>query len=415
MQRKKRRLLYPALLLGALGYWIFIKSPSGDFPILRGEITKEVLARALEASIHQSRFPEQIEFPSAAHGKAFPVYTLEPSLQTSMERTLKQYSPDYGAFVAMDARTGKILTLASFSKRSNDIGNLALLASFPAASIFKLVTAAAAIDQNKADPSTVISFNGANHTLYKRNVIQNEITRWTRRMTLKEAFGRSVNTVFGKVGLMLKPDNLEDYAHRFQFNQTISVDLPLQPGTFILNPENQFNIAEAASGYSRLAMMSPLQGAMMASAIVNEGTMMEPYVIESLKDEYHEVIYRAVEKPVAVVVSKASARQLRELMRETVQSGTSRRTFRDFSRKNKRFQLEIGGKTGSLSGNYPKGKYDWFVGYATDGSQRIAMAALTINEDTWRVKASHLSRLFIENYFRLLNSPTLAARQIATD
>jgi len=63
----------------------------------------------------------------------------------------------------------------------------------------------------------------------------------------------------------------------------------------------------------------------------------------------------------------------------------------------------MGGKTGHLTGLSPKGNYDWFVGYATDGKKQVALAALTINEENWRVKASYLGRQFIESYFKKIN------------
>jgi beta-lactamase class D len=63
-------------------------------------------------------------------------------------------------------------------------------------------------------------------------------------------------------------------------------------------------------------------------------------------------------------------------------------------------EMEMGGKTGSLRGLSPKGKCDWFVGYVRGEKSRIAVAALTVNEDKWRVKASYLARMFIEEYFK---------------
>jgi beta-lactamase class D len=60
----------------------------------------------------------------------------------------------------------------------------------------------------------------------------------------------------------------------------------------------------------------------------------------------------------------------------------------------------VGGKTGSLTGLDPEGKYDWFVGFASHGDQRIAVAALTIHRKLWRVKSSYLARKAIENYFK---------------
>jgi beta-lactamase class D len=63
-------------------------------------------------------------------------------------------------------------------------------------------------------------------------------------------------------------------------------------------------------------------------------------------------------------------------------------------------EIEVGGKTGSLTGTNPPGKVDWFVGYAEAGNQRIAICALTINEKNWRVKSSYMARVAIEQWFR---------------
>lgn len=128
--------------------------------------------------------------------------------------------------------------------------------------------------------------------------------------------------------------------------------------------------------------------------------MMEPYLVEALRTPQGETTYRAEIKALGQVMNAETARNLRELMRETVVRGTSQRSFRDLLRKKKAQQIEMGGKTGHLTGLSPKGNYDWFVGYATDGKKQIALAALTINEENWRVKASYLARQFIESYYK---------------
>ena len=69
-------------------------------------------------------------------------------------------------------------------------------------------------------------------------------------------------------------------------------------------------------------------------------------------------------------------------------------------RKRKFDDVEMGGKTGSLTGTNPKGKCDWFVGYARYGKHRIAVAALTVNEKKWRVKSSALASEFLAGYIR---------------
>ena len=373
-------------------------------------ITKYNIAKALEKHIQTNTFPAEVEVTKEGITKSFqPTYTLNLDLQSKMQKMLLQYKPDFGAFVAIDAKTGRILTAVSFSREQTEFGNILMRASFPAASVFKVVTAAAAIDQKVAEPSTIVPYNGANHTLYRRNVLKNDVNKWTRHISLREAFAKSINSVFGKVGIFfLKPDILEDYAVRFQFNREIPLDLPVQPGSFVLERDDNWKIAEAASGYNRVALMSPIQGALIAASIANDGVMMEPYVVESLDEKEQGQIYKVDPSVLSMVVSSQSAEKLRSMMTDTVKMGTSSKTFRGFNKKKKIVDVEVGGKTGHLSGNYPRGQYDWFVGYGKSEEDTIAVAALTINEENWRVKSGLLARVFFETYFQ---KPHLQAQQ----
>jgi cell division protein FtsI/penicillin-binding protein 2 len=366
-------------------------------------LTKEKIAAAFDGPLNSNQFPETLDIPIDGNTvkKVQVKYTLDAGAQAHMEKLIAQYKPDYGAFVALDATTGRILSLVSYTRKPSDVGNLTLRSTFPAASVFKIVTATAAIDQKKMSPDSVIPFTGGLHTLYRRNVSQYEHAR-SKRMTLREAFAKSVNTVFAKIGLfILNPFQLIDYANRFQFNQSIAADVPVQPGRFVLAENDRWAVAEAASGFDKMILMSPVQGALISASVVNDGTMMAPHVVDSLTSpDGGAPLYTAEPQVTAHPMAPSTASELRALMRETVSHGTSRRSFRDFYRRKISKNVEVGGKTGHLTGIYPKGRYDWFVGYALSENRKIAVAALTINEELWRVKSSHLAKSFIENYFK---------------
>jgi cell division protein FtsI/penicillin-binding protein 2 len=362
-------------------------------------INKEFIAAQLGNAIRGNLFPTSIDLAlDGGPKKAIVQYALQQEAQAQMEKLMNLYKPDYGAFVALDAKTGRILSMVSFS-REHQVENLALQATFPAASIFKVVTASAALDLAKASPETVVPFNGAFHTLYKKNVVDNRENRWTRRMTMREAFARSVNTFFAKLGLFyVGPANLKQYAERYNFNHPIRADVPVQTGFAKFSEDDPWSVVTAASGFTRDNTMSPLQGAMIAAAVANDGVMMEPYLVESLHEETGSPLYQAQVKEASIVVDKASAEKLRELFHETVRSGTSRKSFRSTVRRAKWDEVEFGGKTGSLTGLNPAGKCDWFVGYARYRDQRIAVAALTVNEKKWRVKSSMLANQYLTTY-----------------
>lgn len=364
-------------------------------------LTKDEVAEVLEnpASFYQFPTEADIALQGSEKVRAKIRYTFDSNLQKVMENLFQSYGPDYGAFVAVDATTGRVLSMVSYSRTRKNSDNFALRATFPSASVFKVVTAAAAIEAHKVSANTIIPFNGRNHTLYRGQILKSNITRWTRFITLKEAFARSVNTVFGKIGAYtVGPDGLRTYAGRFGFNRKIAADLPVQEGRAPI-PDDVWGLAESASGFTRDNTMSPLQGALIAASVVNDGVMMEPYAVESVSKSDGSLLYTASPKVATVTMDPTTASEIRSLMKETVLHGTSRGSFRGFFRKDF-MDFDVGGKTGSLTGFDPKGKYDWFVGYAHSGGRKIAVAALTIHEKQWRVKSSYLARRAIESYFK---------------
>lgn len=370
--------------------------------VLGSVLSKDDISLSLGSEVSHNRFPAESQFSVGA----IPVlgrlqYSFEPEAQAMMEKLLTQYRPDFGVFVAMDARTGRIITMASRTQGDSEGENLALKATFPAASIFKVVTAGAVLDTDKVSPNTRIAFNGANHTLYRRNVVDAKENRWTRRMTIREAFGSSVNTIFGKLGLFYAgPETLRTYAERFHFNHPIRADIPVQIGYSRFTADDPWSVVSAASGFTQDNTMSPIQGAMIAAAVANDGVMMEPYIVDSVTNAQGESLYQASPRRASIVVGPETARQLRELFEATVQSGTSRKSFRQALRARRFEAVEFGGKTGSLTGLNPRGKCDWFIGYARFGERRIAVAALTVNEEKWRVKSATLAQMFLTNYVK---------------
>lgn len=370
-------------------------------------LSKEQVAEILRPAFEQGLFAESINIvtPEKRNESASVSYSILPDSQAMMDGLLGQYKPDYAAFVAIDATTGELLTLSSYSRVQPHLKNLALRATFPAASVFKVVTATAAIDNQKMSPNSVIPFNGRSHTLYKRNVNDTNENRWTRYMTLRQAFGSSINTVFAKLGLFyMNPETLQNYAERFNFNRPLRADVPVERGLATIPTErNDWAMAEVASGFTRESTMSPLQGALMAASIANDGIMMEPYVVSEIRSTAvnQGLLYRAEPRVLSTTMTPESAASLRDLMRTTISSGTSRKSFRQvhaLRRYDER--LELGGKTGHLTGTDPQGRCDWFVGYAIFKNHRVAVAALTINEQKWRVKSSYLAARYIEDYLR---------------
>ncbi len=389
--------------LAILGFSAFLQdSEKTAEHVLQNNLENRVIiSKSLEPHLASGQFPEKLSIPlSGDSSKELNIkYTLDPQLQKAAQDLLARYRPDYSAIFMMDAKTGKVLVYASYQKDSDKPGTLLKKASYPAASIFKIVTATAAVDKNGLSPQHKIRFNGSNWTLYKKNVMFDHINRWTRTVTLREAFAKSMNTPFGKIGLNnLDPSDLENYAGRFMFNQQIPADFPVDPGIAKIPAEKSFELSEVACGYNKQNRMSPVQGAMIAATVINEGKMVVPYIVESISDGTTPV-HQGLSLESGSVMSPASAQHVKDLMKETIISGTSRRSFASLN-KNKKFQIvEMGGKTGNLTGDDPKGRVDWFVGYASNGDRQIAIGTVTVNKKYWTVKSSYIGQTLFKKAF----------------
>lgn len=372
-----------------------------DQKVLNQIEQRSYLAKALSENFRANQFPQKMGLQWEGSERSVNLnYTLNENLQKEAEKLLRSYKPDYGAIVLMDATTGEVLVMASFQRDDPLAPNLNLQATFPAASIFKVVTATAAVDKAGVNPDHKIRYNGGAYTLYKKNVLSDHVNRWTNVVTLRDAFARSINTAFGRLSIEnLDPSDLHEYAQRFMFNQEIPADFPIDMGVAYIPPSAGYQLAEAASGFNRTNRMSPVQGAMIAASVANDGKIVIPYLINSITDENGENLYEGYTLSRGQVMSSESASKVRELMERTVIAGTSRRSFRPILQDRKFREIEMGGKTGHLTGDNPAGRVDWFVGYALDEDQRIAVAAITVNKKFWTVKSAHLGQTMFRKYF----------------
>ena len=109
-------------------------------------IDRQVIADAIGSATANDRYPQSVEITT--QGKSYPVileYAIDERIQEEVFSLFANYHPDYAAYVAIDSQTGKVIAMASYSNSDKEVGNLAIRTTFPAASVFKIVTAAAAV------------------------------------------------------------------------------------------------------------------------------------------------------------------------------------------------------------------------------------------------------------------------------
>ncbi|MCC6932076.1 MAG: penicillin-binding protein [Deltaproteobacteria bacterium] len=325
------------------------------------------------------------------------VLTLDVEMQQNAEQLLRVHDVPWGALVALDPKTGKVLALAGYSANEGGVSDIAVRSGFPAASLFKLITASAAIEMAGLNSDDEIKFRGGNYTLSRGNYLPSD--KGDRRsMTLATALGKSINPVFGRIALVeLERGTLEAYAQSYGFNNEISFDVPTEISRFEL-ADDDFERARTGAGFGNVTI-SPLHAALITGAIANQGHMMKPYLIDKVYDVQGNNEYEAAESIMKNSVLPSTASELLEAMKSTVTDGTAKRQF--IALRNTRWgDIEVAAKTGTLSGTNPKGLYLWFVAAAPVDDPKIAIAALVIDPGTARIKGSALGRKFLENFFK---------------
>jgi peptidoglycan glycosyltransferase len=326
--------------------------------------------------------------------------SIDSGLQHYLAEHLYERTSRYIAIVVMESGSGRILALVGFDKNDPN-GNPCLNTCFPAASVFKIVTAGAAIEHCNLSSRSALSYNGAKHTLYKSQLkdIQN---RYTHQTTLAASFAQSVNPVFGKLGRhCLKQDTLAQYAAAFGFDQPIPFELPVTPSQMPLTPD-PYQWAEVASGFNRQTVISPLHGALLAAVALNGGQLLEPTIIDRITGPDGQILYRSAPHNEKRAVAAQTAKEMEHLMRETVSRGTARKIFRSRTRDRVLSQLEIGGKTGSIDNADHDARYDWFVGFARypGHDDAIAVSVVVAHEKYIGRRAGEYARMAMQEYFR---------------
>jgi len=304
-------------------------------------------------------------------------------------KKLTRGKPQRIAFVVMEADTGKIIAMTGFDLENSN-ANPCIESDYPAASIFKIVTAAAAVETLGYTPQTQLYFNGNKYTLYKRQ-LKDVKNKYTYKISFARAFSESVNPVFGKIGKnYLGKEKLEHYADAFGFNQVIQSELPFVSGSFETN-DKDYHLA-----------------AMLISAVVNSGKVMLPSIVEHVTNFDGEIIYKHQKAIYKTAINPQTAATMMQLMERTVSKGTARKSFRGASRDKVLSKLVIGGKTGSLYNKKHTIKYDWFTGFGKEKKtnnlkvtrKKIVLSIVVGHRKYIGTRATAYAKMILKEYFK---------------
>ncbi len=310
----------------------------------------------------------------------------------------EQMSGKTGAVVVMNYKTGAII--GSVSRESFDINKVQELAKekhnseesfflnkvtmgkYPPGSTFKLITAVSALE-NMSDAATRtynsssdITMNGEKITNFDRDSHGN--------INLENALKVSSNTYFAQLARDLGKSNLTKTAENFGFNSNFMYDDVIMASSSYNGGKTDNQLAWSSVGQHQ-DLVTPLHMCMIVSAIANNGQMMEPKNLLSVKDSLGSSIYTMRPKKVRQVTSPEIAKKMQAMMKGVVESGTGRNAAVK--------GLTIGGKTGSAETG--KSTHAWFVGYIESEQTPYAVAIVLENAGTGGKNAAPLaSKIF---------------------
>lgn len=321
--------------------------------------------------------------------------SLELTVNAAAQRAATEALGDRrGAVVALDPRTGAILALVSHpaydpsalsshdsrkaqaawtslnADKTRPMVNRAISGNlYPPGSTFKIVTAAAALESGKFTEESEIP-GPATLDLPQTTADLPNSNRQAcgpgDRTSLKRALEISCNTAFGWLGMELGADAFRSQAAKFGIGDSISIPMDVTPSSVPAELDEP-QLAQAAVGQYDVRV-SPLQVAMLSAGVANNGIVMKPYLVKSVRGSDLEVIEEAEPAQLSQAVSAESAGALTRMMEAVVQTGTGTAAQID--------GVSVAGKTGTAQHAPGQAPHAWFTGFAPADDPQVAVAVV---------------------------------------
>lgn len=320
------------------------------------------------------------------------VVTVDSRLQKAASEALGGRK---GAIVAMDPVTGAILAMVtspSFDPNvavpihgrdqegewtainqdpNNPLVDRSTSGLYPPGSSFKVVTAAAALDTGVVNTESPFECAGKYQPKEFGNFALRDFSpRGHGDLTFTKALTVSCNVTFAQVGLRLGASTLVRYAELFGFNKVIPFDLPVAKSQ-IQSADSMDPVALAASSIGQAQdLATPLEMALVSSAVANGGTIMRPFLVKEVRDYNGKIIKQYDSKSWQKVIESETADTLSALMVDVVDEGTGTAAQID--------GVSVAGKTGTaeVEGQKP---HAWFVCFAPAFNPRVAVSVVVEN------------------------------------
>lgn len=313
------------------------------------------------------------------------VLTIDDNIQHFVEKALDEgyahTKPTKGATaIVMNPKTGEILAMASrpdYNPNDPFAGpkdewfknwrNKAISDSYEPGSVFKPVTASAALEEGVVTPHDQFYDPGY------INIAGQRINCWATHgsETFVQGVQNSCNVVFATVSQRLGVDKLYKYIHAFGFGKDTGVILPGEASGLVMQENKVGPVELATNAFGQGIAVTPLQMIRAISTVANGGKLMEPMIVKSVVDESGNTVKEFKPKVVRQVISEKTSATMRGILESVVSEGTGKAGYIE--------GYDVGGKTGT-SEKYTPGKYvASYVGFAPAYDPQI-IALVVIDE-----------------------------------
>ena len=350
------------------------------------ELELDSLLRGKDGMVIMKRDALNRRRPSADYPRVEPVngnsalLTIDIEYQAIVEQELKKGAESTGAesgiAVMLDPGTGEVLAMANYppidpSHPASVIPaaekNRALTDMVEPGSVFKIVTAAAALEAHQVTPDQKFDAEqGEYRVVYPNGRLRNVITDMHKFgvITFREAIEVSSNIVFAKISNIIGAEALYTMARRFGFGTETGITLPGETGGELKSPSHWSGTTLNTMAYGYEVAATPLQIAAAYAAVANHGVLMKPYVVRQIINERGIVVRETSPERIREVISRTTADTLTQFFRGVVERGTGQLA--------RISGLDVAGKTGTarkyVNGRYVPGSYvASFVGYFPAG------------------------------------------------
>ena len=303
-------------------------------------------------------------------------------VEQELDRAMAENDPVAVTCVAMDPKTGEILAMASrpsynpnrfFDYEPEVWKNRAVSFVYEPGSTFKTVTAGAALQEGIVTPNQI--FVDPGYVMVSGMRIQNWNGASFGTVTFADIVKQSLNTGFALIGLELGGEKLVKYAHLFGFGDVTGIELPGEEAGLLYSPDEMVESDIATMAIGQSIAVTPLQLVRAMSAVANDGVLLKPHIVKSIKNANGSIYSETQVEPVRKTIDPATDKVLMELLEQVVATGGGQ--------KAKVRGYRVAGKTGtaqkinSEGTGYAEGRYiASFLGFGPVENPKVALLVM---------------------------------------